>query len=297
MGFSPSSTALMLVDQSRMRWFQNQRKSLSQSDAQAYLDGARQLRACVCGTSALPKPVADWWSHALRKNILLRYGASEIGAVFKVHLNDLDAPDGSVGPVFSGCDIRLSEGDQGEILVKSPGMFSKYLYDPKATAACHTEDGYYKTGDIARRDGTGYYFIMGRASVDIIKSGGYKLSALDIEREILALPYVAEVMVVGVADDEYGERVAAAVGLKTERDSSPEDRQHLRKDLTLEQLRQDLRSRLAGYKLPTVLRVMPDELPKSATGKVMKKVLGPRLFPPKTELPEVQVWRASKSKL
>lgn len=244
----------------------------------------------------MPKPVADWWTKALNKNILLRYGASEIGAVFKVHLNDVTPPDGSVGNVFAGCDIRLSDGDQGEVLVKSPGMFSKYLYDTEATAASHTEDGFYKTGDIARRE-NGYYWIMGRASVDIIKSGGYKISALDIEREILALPYVAEVMVVGVADEEYGERVAAAVGLKTEKDSSPDDRQHLRENLTLEQLRQDLRSRLAGYKLPTMLRVIPDELPKSATGKVVKKTLGPQFFPPKTELPEVQVWRKSKSKL
>lgn len=279
-----------------MRWFQNQQNTLSQNDADAYLEGARKLRACLCGTSALPKPVADWWAQALRKNILLRYGASEIGAVFKVHLNDVNPPDGSVGPVFAGCDIRLSEGDQGEVLVKSPGMFSKYLYDPEATAASHTEDGYYKTGDIARRE-NGYYWIMGRASVDIIKSGGYKISALDIEREILALPYVAEVMVVGVPDDEFGERVAAAVGLKTDKDSSPGDRQYLLKDLTLDKLRQDLRSRLAGYKIPTMLRVIPDELPKSATGKVVKKTLGPQFFPSKTEHPEVQVWRNSKPKL
>lgn len=279
-----------------MRWFQNQQNVLAQSQSQAYLDGARKLRACICGTSALPKPVADWWTQALGQNILLRYGASEIGAVFKVHLNDVNPPDGSVGPVFAGCDIRLSEGDHGEILVKSPGMFSKYLYDPEATAACHTEDGYYKTGDIARRE-HGYYWIMGRASVDIIKSGGYKISALDIEREILALPYVAEVMVVGVADDEYGERVAAAVGLKTEKDSSPDDRQHLRRGLTLDQLRRDLRSRLAGYKLPTMLRVIPEEMPKSATGKVVKRILGPQFFPPQAELPEVQVWRKSNSKL
>lgn len=216
---------------------------------------------------------------------------TETGAVFKVRLGDQNVPDGSVGTLFAGCDVQLSEGDQGEILAKSPGMFSKFLFDPEATAASHTETGYYKTGDIARREGD-YYWILGRSSVDVIKSGGYKISALDIEREVLALPYVAEVMVVGVPDDEFGERVGAAICLKSEGDMSPHERQDVVKELSIEKLRADLRERLAGYKLPTVLRLIPDELPKSGTGKVVKKTLGPQFFPPdkyKT-LQEIQVW-------
>lgn len=271
-------------------------------DVQAYIDGARGLRACICGTSALPKPIADWWFGLLGQHILLRYGMTETGAVFKVHLNDQNVPDGSVGNVFAGVDIRLSEGkegdgDVGQILAKSPGMFSKFLFDPEATAASHTADGYYKTGDIAREEG-GYYFIMGRASVDIIKSGGYKISALDIEREILALPYVQEVMVVGVADAEFGERVAAAICLKN-REDMPSGQSEV-KQLSIKELRQDLRERLAGYKLPTVLRVLPTELPKSGTGKVVKKLLGPTFFPHESykDMPEVEVWnRQDQSKL
>jgi malonyl-CoA/methylmalonyl-CoA synthetase len=115
----------------------------------------------------------------------------------------------------------------------------------------------------------------------------------------LALPYVAEVMVVGVADDEFGERVAAAVCLKEAADVAPNERQAVVKDLALPRLRQDLRSRLAGYKLPTVLRVISD-LPKSGTGKVVKKILGPKFFPPidYRNMPEVQMWnREDKSNL
>ncbi|KAK5676625.1 hypothetical protein LTS10_010926 [Elasticomyces elasticus] len=256
------------------------------SNVSEYVAGARQLRACLCGTSALPKPIADFWTEILGKKILLRYGASEIGAVFKVPYDNPEAvPDGSVGTLFAGCDVRLSEGDEGEVLVKSPEMFSKYLFDPEATAAAHTEDGYYRTGDIARREGE-YYWIMGRASVDIIKSGGYKISALDIEREILSLPYVAEVMIVGVPDEEFGERVAGVVCLKDARDmDSPLE------DLKIQRLRQDLRARLAGYKLPTILRILEGELPKSGTGKVVKKMLGPQFFPSHyPTLAEVQVW-------
>ncbi|KXT08380.1 hypothetical protein AC579_3186 [Pseudocercospora musae] len=279
-----------------MRYFQ-QRIS-SSPDSQQYIDGARSLRACICGTSALPKPIADFWKGLLGRHILLRYGATEIGAVFKVRMNDENVPDGSVGTLFAGCDVKLSDGDQGEVLVRSPGMFSKYLFDPQATATAHTKDGYYQTGDIARREGE-YYWIMGRASVDIIKSGGYKISALDIEREILALPYIAEAMVVGVPDDEFGERVAAAVCLKSKGDMAPEDRHHLVENLTISRLRQDLRRRLAGYKMPTILKVIPDELPKSGTGKVVKKQLGPEFFPPQDyqKLESVQVWRREAPKL
>jgi acyl-CoA synthetase (AMP-forming)/AMP-acid ligase II len=167
----------------------------------------------------------------------------------------------------------------------------RYLFDEKATADAHDAEGYFKSGDIARREGK-YYFILGRASIDIIKSGGYKISALDIEREILGLDYVSEVMVVGVEDEEFGQRVAATVSLK-------QDRKTTRKELTLEELRNDLRSKIAGYKMPTILRVVQGELPKSGTGKVQKKILGPQFFPLNyRKLPEVQTWdRQSKAKL
>lgn len=91
-------------------------------------------------------------------------------------------------------------------------------------------------------------------------------------------------MVVGVEDAEYGQRVAATVSLKKDHAST-------RKTVTLEELRNDLRSKLATYKLPTILRVIEDELPKSATAKVQKKILGPQMFPSNyRDLPEIQVW-------
>lgn len=176
-------------------------------------------------------------------------------------------------------------------MVHSHTPFNRYLFDEKATADAHDAEGYFKTGDIARREGK-YYFILGRASIDIIKSGGYKISALDIEREILGLDYVSEVMVVGVEDEEFGQRVAATVSLK-------QDQKTTRKSLTIAELREDLRSKMAGYKMPTVLRVVQGELPKSGTGKVQKKILGPQFFPPNyRQLPEVQVWsRENKARL
>jgi len=281
-----------------------------------YIAGARQFRACLCGTSALPQPLNDFWTALMQRRIMQRYGATEFGAVFKVRLDDEHAPEGSVGEAVCGVDIKLSEGDEGEVLVRSPVsgrlcsavgsadhvrqyMFSKYLHDAEATSRAHDEDGYFRTGDIARREGP-YYYIVGRASLDIIKSGGYKISALDIERELLALPYIAEAMVVGVDDEEFGQRVAALVSLQEEEMtgeflSSYGSSEHI---LTIHDLRRDLRRRLAGYKMPTLLRVVEGELPKTATGKVQKKILGPQCFPPDYgRSTDVQLWMPSSREL
>lgn len=161
---------------------------------------------------------------------------------------------------------------------------SRYLFDPEATAQAHDEDGYFKTGDIARRE-DGYYFIIGRASVDIIKSGGYKISAVEIERACLDLPYISEAAVVGVEDDEFGQRVGAIISLKAGA-SQP----------SIQNFRADLRRELVGYKLPTLLRVVDGELPKGGTGKVQKKVLGPALFPKNwSEDPEVQCYQPERT--
>jgi malonyl-CoA/methylmalonyl-CoA synthetase len=132
------------------------------------------------------------------------------------------------------------------------------------------------------------YFITGRASVDILKSGGYKISAIEIERAILELPYIKEAAVVGVTDAEYGQRVGAALVTKSLGNAS----------LSLGRLRQDLKQKLAKYKLPTVLRLIHEELPKGPTGKVQKKVLCETLFPsPGWEHDQhVEVWRSKANK-
>ncbi|RFU31222.1 hypothetical protein B7463_g5091, partial [Scytalidium lignicola] len=257
-----------------MRYFETNICKLPTHEMEEYIAAARNFKGLLCGTSALPFSLQQKWSALLGgKKILERYGTTEFSGAFTVQPGDTNCPDGSVGKVMPGLEIQLSDGDEGEILIKSPFMFSRYLHEPEATTASFREDGFFKTGDIARRVGP-YYFIMGRASIDIIKSGGYKISALDIEREILGLDYTLEAMVVGVEDEEFGQRVAAAIVLKD------------RESLTLDALRQDLRSRLAGYKMPTLLRVVP-ELPKTVSGKVIKKKLRTELFPAEGH-PDVQ---------
>src|ERR1700753_4148606 len=102
------------------RLFQQKLSKLPPDVVQQYIAGARQFKAALCGTSALPYPINDFWTKLMGKRIVQRYGATEFGAVFKVHLGDNNVPDGSVGEKVPGIEIKLTEGNEGEILVKSP---------------------------------------------------------------------------------------------------------------------------------------------------------------------------------
>lgn len=281
-----------------MRYFEQHLSKLPMAEQDAYAEGANKIRVMMCGTSALPRPLQEFWTRIRQgKIIITRYGSTEVGAIFKVPVDPHGVPDGSVGILSPEADVRLSEGNEGEILVKSPFMFAKYLFDNNATAAAFDADGYFKTGDIAKRHGK-YYTIIGRASQDIIKSGGYKISALDIERECLALPYIAEVMCVGVEDVEYGQRVGVVVSLRDDQDTYVPLERDGKSRLTIDTLRDDLNERLARYKMPTLLRVVEGELPKTASGKVLKKVLGPQFLPSPgwRDTFEVQAWWPKQEK-
>ena len=161
----------------------------------------------------------------------------------------------------------VPDGEQGEIRVRGPIVFKEYWGRPEASAEEFDADGFFKTGDIGERDAAdGSIKIVGRASVDIIKSGGYKISALDVERMLLEHPSITEAYVVGVEDDTWGQLVGAVVRMEPGHDA-----------LTLDDVRSWGRDRAAKYKLPSELRVV-DDIPKNPTGKVNKKQLLAELF-------------------
>ena len=314
-GGCKSKVANELIARRMMRYYEQHISKMPVAEQDTYAEGANKIRIMMCGTSALPRPLQEFWTKLRRgKIILTRYGSTEVGAIFRVPLDPSGVPDGSVGELSPGVDMRLSEGDEGEILVKSSSMLAKwvlsqpvlttaklivvssrYIFDNNATANAFDSDGYFKTGDIARRDGK-HYTIIGRASQDIIKSGGYKISALDIERECLSLPYIAEVMCVGVDDEEFGQRVGVVVSLRDDQDVYSPSNHEGKKRLTIEDLRDDLNQNLARYKMPTLMRVVEGELPKTASGKVLKKVLGPQFLPSPGwwDSTEVQAWRSDR---
>ncbi|KAK5026948.1 hypothetical protein LTS07_007247 [Exophiala sideris] len=264
------------------------------------------MRLNISGSAALPTPTKAAWTELSSGNVLLeRYGMTEVGMALSCGLAFEDRVDGSVGWPLPSVEARLVESETGEVIrlgeeldkdgrlregeiqLRGPTIFKEYFHNPKATAEefVDSDDGggkWFKTGDVAVRqvvEGAGkglkqswakgpMYFIRGRKSVDIIKTGGEKVSALEIERELLSLPEIEEAAVVGLPSEQWGQKVAAVVvlsetGLTGGRGG---------KQWGVMDLRRAMKDRLANYKLPQELRVVK-AIPRNAMGKVNKKTL------------------------
>lgn len=240
------------------------------ADEQARMSAAcRALRLMVSGSAALPVGVLARWREISGHTLLERYGMTEIGMGLS---NPLHGPRvaGHVGTPLPGVEVRLVDDagrpappeTPGEIEVRGPGVFLEYLDRPDATRdAFH--DGWFRTGDVAVVE-DGSYRILGRKSVDIIKTAGYKVSALEIEETLRQHADVAECAVVGIEDPEYGERVCAALVSRAGR------------TVAVGRLREWTAERLAPYKVPARFLVV-NELPRNAMGKVVKPDVA-RLF-------------------
>lgn len=222
---------------------------------------ASNLRLMVSGSAALPVSVMEKWEEISGHLLLERYGMTEIGmGLSNPYAGNRKA--GHVGLPLPGVQLRLVDesgnevatGEQGEIQLKGPCVFREYWDKPEATKKAFTHDGWFRTGDIAvwNKDS---YRILGRNSVDIIKSGGYKISALEIEESLRKHKDVADCAVVGLPDEEWGEVVAAVVVCSV--------------SLRPEQLQDYLKGLLPGYKVPRIIR-FTDELPRNVLGKVTK---------------------------
>jgi malonyl-CoA/methylmalonyl-CoA synthetase len=222
------------------------------------------MRLMVSGSAALPASVHEQWTALTGQKLLERYGMTEIGMALSNPFHGERRP-GAVGQPLPLVEVRLksetgelvtNEGEPGEIQVRGPGVFDEYWNRPEVTAESF-DDGWFLTGDMAVIE-TGYYRIMGRLSVDIIKSGGYKLSALEIEATLLQHPEIRECAVIGIPDDTWGEAVAVAAVLSDQ------------SELDLEKLRSWCRDKLSAYKIPKHLLVV-ENLPRNAMGKVTKQ--------------------------
>jgi malonyl-CoA/methylmalonyl-CoA synthetase len=232
----------------------------------AWSTGAARLRLVVSGSAALPIPVLEEWRAITGQTLLERYGMTEIGMALSNPLHGQRQP-GSVGTPLPGVEVRLvndagedvAGGTPGELLVRGPGVFQEYWGRPDATAAAFANGGWFRTGDVAAREG-GAFRILGRLSVDIIKTGGEKVSALEVEAVLRDHPDIADCAVLGLPDVEWGECVAAVVALR-----GPAT-------LSLADLRDWGRTRLSGPKLPRRLVIVP-ALPRNAMGKVLKPQL------------------------
>ncbi|MFF7173552.1 acyl-CoA synthetase [Streptomyces pseudovenezuelae] len=232
------------------------------------LAGARLL---VSGSAALPVHDHERIAAATGRRVVERYGMTETLMNTSVRA-DGEPRAGTVGVPLPGVELRLVEEDGspitsydgetvGEIQVRGPNLFTEYLNRPDATAAAFTADGWFRTGDMAVRDGDGYVRIVGRKATDLIKSGGYKIGAGEIENALLEHPGVREAAVTGEPDPDLGERIVAWV-VPADPQSPP----------SLEDLADHVARRLAPHKRPRVVHHLA-ALPRNDMGKIMKRAL------------------------
>lgn len=230
------------------------------------LAGARLL---VSGSAALPVHDHERIAAATGRRVIERYGMTETLMNTGVRA-DGEARPGTVGPPLRGVALRLVEEDGsvldepsviGEIQVRGPNLFTGYLNRPDATAAALTEDGWFRTGDMATLDADGYVRIVGRKATDLIKSGGYKIGAGEIENALLDHPGVLEAAVTGEPDPDLGERIVAWV-VPAGPGSLP----------SAQELADHVAGLLAPHKRPRAVHFL-DALPRNDLGKIMKRSL------------------------
>lgn len=260
-----------------------------------------RVRLMVSGSAPLPLPIHNRWLDISGHKLLERYGMTEIGMCLSQEY-DSEREPGYVGVPLPTVTIRVAEkredpddGDhydwcvessnvdgvveikrsgcprsdddlEGELLVKGDSVFKEYYNRPQATEREFTLDHFFKTGDRCKYVPEKRLFkILGRNSIDIIKTGGYKVSAVEIETHLLAHQDIKECAVLGLKDDKWGEKVAVLAVLKPG------------KKIDLEAIRTWAKTKLPEYAAPTVLKLV-DELPKNAMGKVNKKELKKNYF-------------------
>jgi len=236
----------------------------SEEEKQKMQRSCRKLRLMVSGSAALPVTVLEKWRLISGHVLLERYGMTEIGMALSNPLHGERRP-GYVGVSLPNVEVKLVSDDgktlasnsaqPGELYVKGPSVFTEYWRRHETTEQSFS-DGWFKTGDVAIHE-NGYYRILGRKSIDIIKTGGYKVSALEIEEVLRTHPSVRECAVVGVEDEYWGERVCAALVLNTS------------KHINLDELKKWSRDKMAGYKIPKRVQIV-EKLPRNTMGKVTK---------------------------
>ena len=224
--------------------------------------GAAALRLMVSGSAALPVSVLERWEEITGHRLLERYGMTEIGMALSNPLAGPRVP-GHIGTPLPrmqarviGDDREVEKGDPGELQVRGPALFREYWRRPSETTSSFTADGWFRTGDEVVETPVGFR-MLGRRSVDILKTGGEKVSALEIEEALREHQEVSDCAVVGVADPVWGDRVCAVVVPAPGRTLEPEA------------VRKWLGERLSPWKVPREVRVV-DALPVNALGKVVK---------------------------
>jgi long-chain acyl-CoA synthetase len=227
----------------------------------------KSLETCVSGGAPMPVEVMRAFDQRYGVSIQEGYGLSETSPVASCNVRERPKKPGSIGVPIWGVQFRLRDDDghwieqngvPGEICIKGYNVMKGYYKRPEATAEAIT-DGWFRTGDIAKRDDDGYYFIVDRKK-DMILRGGYNVYPREVEEVLYTHAAVAEAAVIGMPDERLGEQVKAVVALKPGTQAQPDE------------LIAHCREHLAAYKVPQQLELVA-ALPKGSTGKILKRAL------------------------
>ncbi|KAF3491791.1 uncharacterized protein GIQ15_01308 [Arthroderma uncinatum] len=265
-----------------MQYYNEHIANLEPDVVKEYTDGVRKLKYVACG-GAVPMPsVGQFWKDMRGGHpITILYGTSEAGAALGTPPEGYDVTQRVIGKPLPGVQVKLSEGDHGEMLLKGPDLFVGYLNNEAATKAALDENGYYKTGDLVHIDENGNYIVDGRVKEDFVRSRTLKVGTLELEDKLSDLPYISEAAVIAVPDIEILHRVGVIARLKsgTTSDGTDQDGQPVN---MLYKIRRDLTEmKVEQYKLPTLLRVLKDDeiIPRTTTDKVIRKKVLEIFFP------------------
>jgi long-chain acyl-CoA synthetase len=268
--FDPAK-ALAIIERDRVNVFEGVPTMYSAllHDPAAETTDVSSLRVCVSGGAALPVEVLRAFEERFGCAVLEGYGLSETSPVASFNHPDRERTPGSIGTPVSGVELKLIDddgdevgaGEVGEIAIRGHNVMKGYWRRPEATADAIDTDGWFKTGDMARVDEQGRYFIVDRKKELIIR-GGYNVYPREIEEVLYEHPAVREAAVIGIPHSELGEEIAAAIVLKPGAGATPD------------QLRAYAKEQVAAYKYPRHVWIV-DELPKGPTGKILKREIKP----------------------
>jgi long-chain acyl-CoA synthetase len=264
--FSPEK-ALKIIERDRVTVFEGVPTMFAAMLHSGDRPDTSSLRLCGSGGAAMPVEVMRGFEEAFGCMVLEGYGLSETSPVASFNHPHRERKPGSIGTPVAGVEMKLvdvTEDGVGEIAIRGHNVMKGYWNRPDATAAAIDSDGWFHTGDLARVDEDGYFFIVDR-SKDMIIRGGYNVYPREIEEVLYEHPAIREAAVIGVPDDMLGEEVGAAIALApgAEADTAT--------------IQEFVKSRVAGYKYPRRIWFV-DELPKGPTGKIVKRDIA---IPPK----------------
>jgi long-chain acyl-CoA synthetase len=262
-----AAKALEIIERDKVRVFEGvptmYAGMLHAEDREGYDTSTLQL--CVSGGAAMPGEVLRGFEEAFGCKVLEGYGLSETSPVASFNHPDRERKVGSIGTPIEGVEMKVvddkgnevPQGEVGEIVIRGHNVMKGYWNRPEATAEAIDRDGWFRTGDMARVDEDGYFFIVDRKKEMIIR-GGYNVYPREIEEVIYEHPAVREAAVIGIPHPELGEEVGAAIAVKPDA------------DVTEAELRDFVKGRVAAYKYPRQVWFV-EELPKGPTGKILKR--------------------------